>query len=87
MGVKTERPTGKDLEARDLEEEKHNENQMSVAFKTLLKKKNLLMSSYIFINWNVQNKAQKKTRAFHIQFSKYDNDVENQDSVKDLSVL
>lgn len=45
------------------------------------------MSSYISLNWNVQNKAQKKTRAFHIQFSKYDNDVENQDSVKDLSVL
>lgn len=32
MGAKTERPTGKDLGARDLEEEQ-NENQKSVGFK------------------------------------------------------
>lgn len=39
MGAKTERPTGKDLVIRDLEE-KQNDNQKSVGFKILKHKKN-----------------------------------------------
>lgn len=56
MGAKTERPTGKDLGIRDLEE-KQNDNQKSVGFKILKHKKiNLLMSSYSSLNRNIQIK-------------------------------
>lgn len=85
MGAKTERPTGKDLGASDLEE-KQNENQKLVGFKILkyFWKKNLLLSSYISLNRVVQNKTHMQTTAFSLQCSEYDKDVKNQDSVKEL---
>lgn len=84
----------KDLQVKIQEQETQKKNKMKIKSQwglrsqdTFEKKNNLLMSSYSSFNRNVLNKIHVQTRVFHLQFSEYDNDVENQESIKELSVL